>query len=230
MAESESTITCQCGAINFKADLKLPVKTEFCYCNPCRQTTGAQFLGFTALRDRPPASALANCSSYASSKDLDRYFCSTCGTKLFIHVHREEKKDRWSCLAGAVDPPKGTENVIDVEMNEFVEDTVDGGLAPFMTNIGGREIPIFATAESHGKRISKEKLEKMTAASKNLPLPGKDETLTAECHCGCVSVRIKPADDLDASIPAPPSPHYFKSPEKNKYMPCTCVCRDCRLH
>ena len=226
-AMSDSTITCHCGAVNYKVQLKLPATSELCHCNPCRHTSGGLFEGFVPLPQPPPALALEHCTVYHSSHDHDRYFCATCGTKNFIHVHRSGEEDYWTCISGAVDPPKGTENVLRIETNKWVNDTGDGGLAPFMTKLGGREIVSYEEAKREGRELSSSDLIKMTETAESLPPLSKDAMLTAECRCGGVSLRIRRADNTD---PSSPTPERYIPADKTKYVGRACVCRDCRLH
>jgi hypothetical protein len=222
-----STITCHCGAVNFNVLLQLPATSELCHCNPCRQTSGGLYEGFVPLTQPPPASALEHCTVYPSRHDHDRYFCTTCGTKTFIRVHRSGEEEYWTCISGAVDPPKGTENVLKIETNKWVSDTGDGGLAPFMTELGGRQIVSYEEAEREGKELTSSDLMKMTESANSLPPLSKDAMLTAECRCGGVSLRIKRADHTDPSIPMP---ERYIPADKTKYVGRACVCRDCRLH
>lgn len=226
---SQSTVTCRCGAVNFPIASELPAVTELCHCNPCRQTSGALYEAFVQLKESPPASALEKCTAFPSSQNLDRYFCSTCGTKLFLHTHSPERgEDRWSALAGAIDPPNGTQDVSKVEMNEWVSDTGDGGIAPFMTKLGGRDVPSFETAEKDGKSLSSDDLIKMTKTADDLPRLTKDDLLTAECRCGGVSIRVKPASRKETSTPENLVP--IDDQDMDKYFGSPCACRDCRLH
>lgn len=222
---SESTVTCHCGAVNFKAKIDLPAASEICHCNPCRLTSGALYEAFAPLPSRPPAEALERCTSFASSHDHNRYFCSTCGTKTFIEIHRPGE-ERWTALSGAIDPPEGTQNVNKIEQHEFVGDTGDGGVAPFMTKLGGRDVPSYETSESKGVKLSNEDLVKLTKTADSLPPLDRDALLTAECRCGGVSLRIKRADHKATDTPADFNP----SGENDKYTARACVCRDCRLH
>lgn len=135
------------------------------------------------------------------------------------------KEDRWIALAGAIDPPKGTENVNKIVANKFVGDTGDGGAAPFMTRLGGRDVPSYKARAASEEQISNADLIKMAKSAESLPALDKDAMLTAECRCGGVLLRIKRADHKATSTPA-----VFTPPENDKYPACACVCRDCRLH
>jgi hypothetical protein len=222
---AQSTITCHCGAVNFEVDIDLPAVSELCHCNPCRLTSGALFEAFVPLPSRPPAEALEQCTAFASSDDHNRYFCSTCGTKTFIQVHRPGE-ERWTALSGAIDPPDGTQNVNKIHQHEFVGDAGDGGVAPLMTKIGGRDVPSFNTSDSKGEEFSNQELIQLAKKADSLAPLDKDALLTAECRCGGVSLRIHKADHKATDTPA----RFTPSGENDRYTARACVCRDCRLH
>ena len=234
------TIVCRCGAVNYPLQDKLPCTTELCHCNPCRQTSGNLFEGFVQLKESKPSTDVqSKCTAYASSKTHLRWFCSTCGTKLFISGRKDDGTPigSWSCLGGAIDPPTSAgdsmANVLDVETHEWLTDTGgDGGMAPLMTKLGDREIACYDTdRESH--RYTSTELEFMVKASASIPAPAKGDTLRAECRCGGVSLRIKPANHADENIPR--LEEYIPKDASgarinDRYYACTCTCRDCRLH
>lgn len=131
-------------------------------------------------------------------------------------------------MAGAIDPPKGTENISKIETNEWVSDTGDGGIAPFMTKLGGRNIPSYEAAEKDSKILSINDLTELTKTAEALPPLDKSALLTAECRCGGVSIRVQPADHKETSTPDDLVP--LDDKDKDKYIGSACVCRDCRLH
>ena len=240
-----ANITCLCGSINVPLTDPLPAATELCHCNPCRQTTGALFAGFAGPLDTvPDSSILDKCTVYHSSKTHDRYFCSTCATKLFVHPHHWNDgsvRDTWHCYGGAIDPPASIDassasqvgNVLRVETNEWLADTGgDGGMAPFLSKLGGRDIPCYET-DTSSKLYSQAELGEMIKTSQSLPVPGKGSTLKAECRCGGVSLRIQRADHTDRTVSQLdrfiPKDHAGE-PENDRHMAFACVCRFCRLH
>ena len=234
------TINCRCGAVNYPLEDSLPGDTELCHCNPCRHTTGALFLGFVNLRNsKPDPSVLEKCTAYASSKTHNRWFCSICGTPLFVETHHKPDGSvlgSWACLGGAIDPPQGStgnSTVLNVETNEWLADTGgDGGMAPLFTKLGGREIACYDTYPN-SKKYTRSDLDEMVKAAAAIQAPGVDDMLRAECRCGGVSLQIRRANHedksfskLDEFIPRDSN----GKPQNEKYCACACVCRDCRLH
>ena len=129
-------------------------------------------------------------------------------------------------LGGCIDAPPGSpENVLRVEMNQWISDTGDGGLAAFLGKLGGRDVPSFEGPMSGGRLIQQEELMKMTESFKQFPVMEKGALLTAECQCGGVSFRIKRANFTD---PSDPTEERYIPQDKTKYMAKGCVCRDCR--
>lgn len=118
-----------------------------------------------------------------------------------------------------------------VETNEWVSDTVDGGLAPWMTRLGGREVLAYGIT-SADPPLSQPDVDDLRKTSQPSTSPGPDERLTAQCKCGAISLSIRPADHTDPSIskldrfiPTTPSGEKVTT----KYQARTCTCRSCRL-
>ena len=237
---SAPKLTCLCGAISHPIPVSLPAQTELCYCNPCRRITGALFASFVELPQASDEATLAKCTVYHSSATHDRLFCSTCGTKVVVHNHHHpdgKERNAWFAYSGAVERPEGEEqsNIVRPETNEWIDDAVDGGLAPYMTKLGGRDVPAYRIMQSDPP-LSQTEIEKRgnrnsTIQSKDTS-PSQGDRLKAECRCGAVSLLIKPADNTDKSIakldrfiPFTPSGEKFM----HKYQARTCVCRSCRL-
>jgi hypothetical protein len=222
-------VNCLCGAIRFEYDEPLPVTTELCHCNPCRHTTGGLFAGFGPLK-APDAGILAKCTAYESSSTHTRYFCSTCGGKTFIHVHhRPDGKPRndWNVIAGAIDPPAGNKDVMFVDFNMWLADAADGGLAPYMTKLGGREVPCYHTGTGDVDADALLKKAKETVETHDV-----DAELKAECRCGGVSFTVKRANHADPAL-SPLDDHRPRNTDgevpTDKHQAATCVCRSCRL-
>jgi hypothetical protein len=166
MADTISHLHCYCGAVREPADLlastTLPITSEFCHCNPCRQTTGCLGGTFAALAGQPSAPSRAACTRYPHRPDggrIDRFFCATCGTRTFEH---DVRTDRWYAQMGILEP-RATASpppaVVRVSSHAFVADTGDGGLAPMLRRLGAqRVVPCYAEAEGASAAMSAEAL------------------------------------------------------------------------
>lgn len=196
--------------------------------------------GFVKLPHPPDTATLDKCTTYHSSATHDRLFCSTCGSKTVVHVHRYADgrgRNDWFAYSGAVERAEGEEqsNVVRPETNEWVDDAVDGGLAPYMTQLGERNVPAYHVTQSDPP-LSQADLEQLTKPSSINDAPGPDARLNAECHCGAVKLLIKPADHTDKATSTlerfvPFHPQNASTGEKitDKYQARACVCRSCRL-
>ncbi len=235
---STATITCLCAAFHIPYEQPLPAKTELCHCKSCRHTSSGLFEGFVSLPESPGADVLARCTSYASSKTHTRYFCPTCGTKLFINSRylsdgtpRDDSR-AWFALGGAVDPPnKGVEDVLSVDINMWLADTGDGGLAPYLRKLGGRDVACYQTYSGH---MSDDEVNQLVESSKTLSQTASDQDwFKAECRCGGVSLQIQKANHADRTVSK--LDRYIPRDrdgkvENDKHFSSACVCRSCRLH
>lgn len=231
-------VNCLCGAVSFPYTGNLPAPTELCHCNPCRHTSGALCEGFAPLAKRPGDDVLDQCTEFPSSQTHSRYFCSTCGTTLFIEIHngaeaaQRYEKARWVLLSGAIDPPSdgSLDNVMLVEEHEWISDTGDGGLAPYLTKLGGRDIPSYDTSV---ESASLSDVEALVASSEAMAQSVETSNqLKAECRCGGVSFLIKRANHEDRSVSKLDRfiPRTAKGDIQNDKYPATlCACRSCRL-
>ena len=226
---------CLCGAIDIAIPAETPNKTELCHCNTCRHSTGNLFSGWVGPLDTAPSTeALEKCTVYRSSKTHDRYFCSTCGCKTFVHGHHRSDgsvRGDWFIFGGCIDPPADVGRILDVTCHAYVSDAVDGGMAPFMIKLDGRDIPCFDQDEQSSE-LSPTAMQQLPQKPE-LALPKSSESdLTAECHCGSVSVQIQQANHENRSIS---ELERFIAKDKDdkptgKHMAFCCVCRYCRLH
>lgn len=235
---ASAVVNCLCGAVNFPYTGKLPAPTELCYCNPCRHTSGALYESFAPLSTSPGDGVLAQCTEYPSSKTHSRYFCSTCGTKLFIEIHNgangadRKTNARWVALSGAIDPPTdgSSENVMLVEEHMWLCDTRDGGLAPYLSKLGGHDIPSYDVGAKSSALVD---LEALVASSKATAQSERSsKQLKVECRCGGVSFIVQRADHSDRSVSKLDRfiPRTANGEIQNEKYPGTlCACRSCRL-
>lgn len=243
ISTSLAELTCLCGAISAPGTLlshpEIPISLEMCHCNTCRWTTGSLGVAFPPLKVSPSQNILSKLTTYHSSPKVTRYFCSICGCQCFVH---DDKHNNWYCLSGIIEPnpltkasktfwPKDT---IQISRHDYVLDTIDGGLIPFLLNLNGRVVPTWAAAAKeelphHGSYdLSHAEILCLSRKSINiLPRPNDDTFLRAECHCGGVSLLVKRANYASNSDPET-SARYIPS-DSTKYLTYLCACRSCRL-
>ena len=93
---------CQCGAVRYAlyAD---PYGSHICHCRMCQKAFGAFYAPLTLIRYKDFAWTRGQPSNFKSSPDVDRGFCSACGTPLTF-AHRET--DYLNIAIGSLDRPE----------------------------------------------------------------------------------------------------------------------------
>jgi hypothetical protein len=87
MADFNVSGGCQCGSVRYTIDAPAS-DTHHCHCGICRKLQGAIFVTLSTF---PKASfhlekGEDNLSSFESSEGVNRRFCTTCGSHLFIGI------------------------------------------------------------------------------------------------------------------------------------------------
>ncbi|GAM41722.1 hypothetical protein TCE0_042f15054 [Talaromyces pinophilus] len=241
MAQTSSLhLTCLCGSISepgsLLSDQETPVYAEMCHCATCRYTTGALSVPFSPLKSSPSATTLNKLQAYASSDIATRYFCPTCGCSCVFYT---APRDQWYFMSGAIEynpdikaPAESRNNIFKVMRHAHILDTKDGGLAPFLLQLGDRSVPTWAgipppmSASQDSYDLPHEKILSMLGASSKSPTrpPQEDSYLTARCHCGGVNLLIKRANHAHGDRSRCNYP-----PDPTKYSTYLCACRSCRL-
>lgn len=82
---SNNTGKCQCGAISYRIEGD-PLRMAQCHCEDCRRASGTSHMSL-AFFQQDQVSINGETGSYASTADSGnintRYFCPTCGSRLF---------------------------------------------------------------------------------------------------------------------------------------------------
>ena len=154
---------------------------------------------------------------------------------MFVH---NKSKDAWAVCSGLVEQ---SGDVSQIRHHEFVADTIDGGLATYLTNVGGHTVPAFAQGPDEQPMPSVPKLAKPGA---RLRVNANDK-LRAGCHCGGVEFLVTPPSQRSRYLSSPwPDllvPYHSHSSENlqdvkwwlraegTKYLAGLCACRSCRL-
>lgn len=231
-------LTCLCGSISepgsLLSDQETPVYAEMCHCDTCRYTTGALGVPFSPLKTSPSAATLNKLQAYRSSDVVTRYFCPTCGCFCVFYT---APRNQWYFVSGAIEhhpaieTPTEPNSIFKVMRHAHILDTKDGGLAPFLLQLGNRSVPTWAgvpppmSASQDSFDLPHEKVMSMLgASSENSTRPPKEDSyLTAKCHCGGVNLLIKRANH------APGNKSRGNYPDATKYPTYLCACRSCRL-
>ena len=94
---------CLCGAIAYHADAP-PLWQMHCHCESCRRATGSAFASFFGLADGTWRWLRGVPAIHASSPDVERLFCPTCGTPLAYRSSRFPGETH--LYAGTLDHPE----------------------------------------------------------------------------------------------------------------------------
>jgi hypothetical protein len=249
-------VTCLCSKNIEVLQLSchLPVDQSVCSCNTCRYSTGVLY--FSCLPLHGPPKLIQDLREYRSSEKLSRYFCSSCGSQMFVHV---KAHDTWGICSGVVDRVVGPEQVSclsleNVTAHEFVGDTTDGGLAICLADSDNQSVSLFLQGPD-GPRFERPSGKSFTSSQRGdppeMPLLRDSEAanqvgeLEGGCHCGGVSFRLtrpnptsrlcsSPWPDLivpyhSASSANPEDIKWWLRGDDSKYLAGTCACRSCRL-
>ncbi|KAK5206855.1 hypothetical protein LTR41_007388 [Exophiala xenobiotica] len=219
-------LTCLCGSINEPASLlqsqNFPVENAFCHCNRCRRTTGALGTAYVQLKGPASAKSLANATIYHTAK-FEQYFCKECGCNVFV---RSKTDDSWIACSGTVEIAResGEEvNVSRVTLHEHVGAANDGGIAPYLSHLGGRDVPCYL-GEPEGEPMAESELRQLRERALNVPSSvDRGEALEVACHCEQVRLQIKPPQYDEKSE------GWYVPPDRSKYSARLCCCRSCRL-
>lgn len=136
-------------------------------------------------------------SKYPFSKNVDVYFCKTCGSQMFWH-HRGNKAT--FVMAGTVQDLDEAD--VELKRQRCVEDTKDGGLSVWLPTVrvegGGNAVSDLAKAEN--------------APPAQNP---REDTLIANCVCQGVTLAISRPDESSARARRPIT-DLFKRPFPTK--------------
>lgn len=92
---------CQCGAVRFHST-QLWENPHLCYCRMCQKATGNLFAALVSVRHEHLTWTRGEPARFRSSENVDRGYCSQCGTSLFYQTIGGE---RVSMSIGAFDEP-----------------------------------------------------------------------------------------------------------------------------
>lgn len=141
----------------------------------------------------------------------------------------------WLVHTGTLE--QGDASIYRLDAHIFVEDTLDGGLANFLTEVDGRRV------KRHAPYFDSEELPLGWTASDRpeIQKPGPDERLHGYCKCGGVEFWLAPPSaSSSAGIHKDdefPKDRYISSDDEvfwmtdnqTKYQAALCPCDSCRL-
>src|SRR4029434_6588040 len=75
--------TCLCGAVSFEIEGTLEHPPEACHCSQCRKQTGHFLVAVNVRRKALKVHGADKVTWFRSSEQVQRGFCSVCGSTLF---------------------------------------------------------------------------------------------------------------------------------------------------
>lgn len=182
----QAVVRCHCGQFKETVQLRdpIPIEGSLCHCNICRHVTGAMTFSGIALTSPPAEAYKEKLVKYATSENIWRYFCGTCGSHVGYHVTKE---NRWCVCPGNIDEllgsSKGKGLLEKYTCHEFVADTIDGGLASCIPDIP------FYMEDDNGPPVKDlaQELAKVKPTSDQAQDQGK---LEVACYCGGVRFSV----------------------------------------
>lgn len=157
----------------------LPLQSAFCSCSSCRHATGQLAASFAtiSLPQEELKLDVSRLSRYDTSDIRQRYFCPGCGANIV-----DLTDDKWRFCTGII---AETSDLALARKLIFVEDTVDGGMAPWLRDVG----KVFA--EGSGSRELQDEAPRASSKTGSR----KNDILLGKCHCGKVQFEILPPTD-----------------------------------
>ncbi|EXJ90226.1 hypothetical protein A1O1_03325 [Capronia coronata CBS 617.96] len=231
-------LTCLCKLVYEPADLlsssTLPLECTICHCDTCRYTTGGLGVSCFSLKGRPSDKSLSNTTAYKTSEKYTRFFCKHCGCNVFF---RSEEDGQWLAFSGIIEPDHkraeeanegetggNDENVARVTSHIYVGDAHDGGMAPFLTRLGGRKAPCYvADAQDGVEPLGETELQELRGVGLDVASHERGSMMDVACHCGGVQLQVVPPAYNESSE------GWHVPPDRSKYYARVCCCRSCRL-
>ena len=243
---------CHCGLNVFNIALttaSLPISNGLCHCNTCCHCSG-QLAANHILIEGIPLSAATNqpgdLKHFTVYKTFgaNRYFCSRCSAIVFWQ-HAARLEGGWCVAVALLDNPK---EVVKLGRHIWIEDTLDGGIARYLTVIDGIELPRYAREAEDRKTLL---IDWQADGQKNSNEPDQSY-LSAYCHCKAISLSITRPSAV-SFLPSSPYPDLLfpyhithpskvKNPDDEKwwlrpvgsknpthYLAGHCACTSCRL-
>ena len=211
----------------------------------CRHGTGSLGTWFAALKGRPSDKSMSRVAAYNPTGKSTRYFCKNCGCNVFVCM---ETEGRWIACAGIVEVGgaavgdaethdtgvdqaaekedrygKEQRNISQIQYHEFVGDANDGGLAPYLTKVGGRHIPSWDTDPDEGGNQLEPNQVLALREKADISAIARDDKIRVACHCGGVEFHIAPPPYNETSE------GWYVPADRSKYYARLCNCRSCRL-
>lgn len=228
----------------------LPLPAQLCHCNISRRISGTICTSYVAIPldcHPTPVDWKKALTPYHSSDILTRWFCTACGTHMFLEYAKDGqlwastgtvRKDGMGVAEG--ETKESTDGLVRFMGNMWIEDTLDGGASEFVRKVGDRDMQRWLVAANDSEQIP------LGWKDDSAQTASEDDTLLLRCHCNGVQLRVtrpneqstqamSPFSDLIVPAPSGQSPAnpknqpWWLAPDRKRYLTGTCSCRSCRL-
>ena len=239
----------------------LPLPSNLCNCDISRRISGSLLTSYVPITHRTPSNpqpAKPNLESlicYSSSGILNRWFCATCGTHMYLEYL--SSGDFWAAT-GTLDSSIREESEVGDEQElikydscMWIEDTLDGGASDFIQKISGRQLARWKQEAVCSEKVAFPwPLKTLASSSRTNPAAAATKKpIYAHCHCRGVEFWITSPSDKSREPTTTQSawpdlliPHHEsknKSPNSTshawwlpnqgqRYLAGTCTCTSCR--
>lgn len=228
-----------CGAATHTFNVpttSLPLPTHLCSCNISRRISGSLLTSYVNIThgSNPPKPDVTALTRYKSSDVLTRYFCSTCGTQMYLEYNHD---GHFEAATGALHVDS-TDDIVDYRAHIWIADTPDGGASQFITHINGKEPKRYLQEPGQSELVPLE-----WHAPPSTTKVDKQERIYAHCHCKGVEFYISPPNEASKSAESPyadllvpyrtgssanPNNHPWWLPGHGRFLAGTCACDSCR--
>ncbi|KAF2827109.1 hypothetical protein CC86DRAFT_323020 [Ophiobolus disseminans] len=238
MNTRELTVSCSCGVAKHTFQVSsssLPLPAHLCSCDISRRISGSlltSYINITHPATSPSKPDTSRLTPYDSSGILRRWFCTTCGTHMYLEYH----SDRHFEAATGTLQCEASDDIVEFKSCMWIGDTQDGGASKWVKVINGKQLEAW--------------MENAGAQNKQKTLPSSSPHLVsknavhAHCHCKGVEFWISPPTPSsrlsrspypDLMIPHhlnksanPDNMPWWLPGDGTRYLAGTCTCASCR--
>ncbi len=192
----------------------LPLPSNLCNCTTSRRISGSLLTSYipithpTSSSPSPQNPALGSVTCYPSSSILNRWFCSTCGTHMYIEYLASGD---WWAATGTLEYDGDVGDVVRYESAMWIGDTRDGGASHFLPGeLRGRELKRWMGEAGSSEEVDVNWPVKKTALSSGewggQREGDKMKAIHAHCHCRGVEFWISPPNESSFKTARSPFP------------------------
>ena len=233
------TASCHCKINRYSFTVNesdLPFKPHLCSCNISRRISGVLLTSYFPISAQNSFPKRDGLTAYKSSGILTRYFCSSCGSHMFLEYAMD---GHWEVSTGTISE---SVNIVQFQGHMWIEDTQDGGASDWITEIGSIEASRWLKESNRGSNLPLDWRVEETV----MPNSKSDiHKLHAHCHCNGVEFYVtrpnktsqracSPFPDLLVPFTTQTPPEntqnsaWWLATDHKRYLAGNCACQSCR--